>query len=165
MGEHYEFIDVWSVPASIDFAWRMVDDVAAWPGWWPDYRAAELVSDLKHGAGTRWHVRVKSDLPYTVDFEFTVLEHDPPRFVRVRTTGFFEGEIDTRLDQVAAGATRVTFHEVTETGWALINLTARLGGRRLLERNHRTAMLRGERGMQAAIARGYVPPDLDGVSA
>jgi uncharacterized protein YndB with AHSA1/START domain len=165
MGERYEFIDVWTVPAPIEFAWRMVDDVAAWPGWWPDYRAAEIVSEVKHGAGTRWHVKVKSDLPYTLDFEFVVLEHDPPRFVRVRTDGFFEGEIETRLEQVAAGTTRLTFHEATETRWALINLTARLGGRRLLERNHRTAMLRGESGMQAAIARGYVPPDLDGVTA
>ena len=49
----------------------------------------------------------------------------------------------------------------TETRWALINLTAKLGGRRLLERNHKAAMRRGEFGMTTALARGYVPPDLD----
>ena len=47
---------------------------------------------------------------------------------------------------------------------ALINLTARLGGRRLLEHNHRAAMRRGELGMKAALTSGYLPPDFDSVS-
>ncbi len=99
MGERYDFTDVWTIPASIEFAWRMVDDVAGWPRWWPDYRFAEIVSDVSHGPGTRWHVRVKSDLPYTVDFEFTVLEHEPPTYVRTSVGGFFEGTIDWRLEK------------------------------------------------------------------
>lgn len=165
MGEHYEFTDVWMIPVPIDFAWRMVDDVASWPQWWPDYRFAEIVSDIKHGAGVRWHVKVKSDLPYTVDFEFTVLEHDPPRYVSITTNGFFEGRVDWRLEEVSPRMTRLTLHEQTETKWALINLTARLGGRRLLEWNHAAAMRRGELGMKAAIERGFVPPDHDKVSA
>jgi len=57
----------------------------------------------------------------------------------------------------------MTLHEQTETKWALINLTARLGGRQLLMSNHKSAMRRGEVGMKAALARGYVPPDLDAV--
>jgi len=60
--------------------------------------------------------------------------------------------------------TRLTLHEQTETKWALINFTARIGGRRLLLRNHESAMRRGEAGMKDAIGRGYVPPDLDKVS-
>lgn len=164
MGESYDFTDVWTVPASIDYAWRMVDDVASWPKWWPDYRFAEVASDLKHGPGSRWHVRVKSDLPYAVDFEFTVLVHEPPAYVRTRVHGFFEGEIDWRLEQLPDHKTRLTLHEQTETKWALINLVARLGGRRILVRNHTAAMRRGEAGMKGAIGRGYVPPDLDALS-
>jgi hypothetical protein len=161
MGERYDFTDVWTVPASIDFAWRMVDDVAGWPTWWPDYRFAEIVSRVRHGPGTRWHVRVKSDLPYTVDFEFTVLAHQPPTYVKTHVQGFFEGEIDWRLKQLSQNQTTLTLHEQTETKWALINLTARIGGRRLLMRNHESAMRRGEAGMKEAIGRGYAPPDLD----
>jgi len=164
VGERYEFTDVWTIPAGIDLAWRMVDDVASWPKWWPDYRFAEIVSDVRHGAGTRWHVKVKADLPYTLDFNFTVLTHDPPRYVRTRVEGFFDGEIDWRLEQATPATTRMTLHEQTETRWALINLTARLGGRRLLEYNHRAAMRRGEVGMKLALANGYVPPDFDAVS-
>ena len=164
MGERYDFTDVWSVPASIELAWRMVDDVAGWPSWWPDYRFAEILSDVRHGPGTRWHVRVKSDLPYTVDFEFTVLAHQPPTYVKTRVEGFFEGEIDWRLEQTSPNQTILTLHEQTETRWPLINLTARLGGRRLLMRNHESAMRRGEAGMKQALARGYAPPDLDHVS-
>ena len=161
MGEHYEFIDVWTIPAGIDFAWRMIDDVANWPAWWPDYRFAETVADVKHGVDARWHVKVKSDLPYTLDFHFTVLTHEPPRYVRTRVEGFFIGEIDWRLEPLAADATRMTLHEQTETKWTLINLIAQLGGRRLLVSNHNAAMRRGELGMKASIARGYTPPDLD----
>jgi polyketide cyclase/dehydrase/lipid transport protein len=161
LGERYDFTDVWMIPAGIDLAWRMVDDVARWPAWWPDYRFAEVSSEVKHGPGTRWHVRVKSDLPYTVDFNFTVLDHEPPGYVRTRVEGFFEGDIDWRLESLSPEATRMTLHEQTETKWALINLTARLGGRRLLINNHKSAMRRGEAGMKAALAGGYVPPDLD----
>ncbi len=55
----------------------------------------------------------------------------------------------------------MTLHEQTETRWALINLTVRLGGRRLLISNHKSAMRRGEMGLRNALASGYVPPDLD----
>ncbi len=72
--------------------------------------------------------------------------------------------IDWRLEKMAQNETRLTLHEETETKWALINLTARIGGRRLLMRNHESAMRRGEVGMKKAIGLGYVPPDLDGVS-
>jgi hypothetical protein len=140
----------------------MVDHVAGWPSWWPDYRMTELASAIPHGVGARWHVRVKADLPYTLDFHFTVLVHEPPTYVRTRVEGFFEGEVGWGLEQISPGSTRLTLHEQTETKWALINLTARLGARRLLEANHRAAMRRGEEGMKAALAAGYVPPDLDG---
>jgi uncharacterized protein YndB with AHSA1/START domain len=161
MGERYEFADVWQIPAPLEVTWRMVDDVVAWPRWWPDYRSAECVSGVRHGAGSRWHVRVRADLPYTVDFHFTVLEHRPPSYVRTGVEGFFSGEIDWTLEANGAGATRMVLRERTETRWPLINLVARLGGRRLLERNHERAMERGEAGMRAALAAGYRPPDLD----
>lgn len=164
MGERYSFEDVWRIPVARAIAWRMVDDVAGWPCWWPDYRLAEVVSEVGHGVGARWHVRVKSDLPYTVDFHFKVVQHDPPRYVKTSVEGFFTGDIDWTLDDDGPDATRMTLHERTETVWPLINLTARLGGRWLLERNHAAAMRRGEEGMRAALARGYLPPDIDGVS-
>ncbi|HVH63442.1 MAG TPA: SRPBCC family protein [Candidatus Dormibacteraeota bacterium] len=164
MGERYDFEDVWTVPAPIEIAWRMIDDVATWPKWWPDYRHAEVISKTSHGPGTRWRVKVRSNLPYTLAFEFTVLAHDRPRFVKVHTEGFFEGDVDWRLEEIGPKTTRLVLHEQTETRWPLINLTARLGGRKLLEWNHRTAMRRGEAGMKAALVGGYLPPDLDEVS-
>ncbi|SRR6266849_211273 len=78
--------------------------------------------------------------------------------------GFFTGEIDWTLEEDGPEATRMILHERTETEWLLINLTAHLGGRWLFERNHAAAMRRGEEGMRAALARGYLPPDIDGVS-
>lgn len=70
----------------------------------------------------------------------------------------------SQLEETSPNQTRLTLREQTETKWALINLTARIGGRRLLIRNHESAMRRGEVGMKQAIARGYIPPDLDAVS-
>lgn len=161
MGERYHFEDVWTIPASIDRAWRLIDDVAGWPRWWPDYRRMERVStDAEHGVGVRWRARVKANLPYTLDFEFTVLAHEPPNYVKTYVEGFFTGEIDWRLESYEAG-TVMTLLEDTETRWPLINLVARLGGRRLLEANHRWAMRRGETGMRAILATGYEPPAPD----
>jgi hypothetical protein len=65
------------------------------------------------------------------------------------------------LEEIGQNETRLTLHEQTETKWPLINLTAKIGGRRLLLKNHASAMRRGEAGMKEFIARGYVPPDLD----
>jgi uncharacterized protein YndB with AHSA1/START domain len=161
MGQRYHFTDTWFVPHPIGIVWRMVDDVAAWPRWWPDYRRAERVSTVEHGAGTSWRVGVRADLPYTVDFTFTVLDHEPPRYVRTRVEGFFAGEIDWRLEPVDGG-TRLVLREDTETRRPLINLVARVGGRRFLEANHAAAMRRGEEGLRALLAAGYQPPDLDG---
>ncbi|HKW58826.1 MAG TPA: SRPBCC family protein [Candidatus Dormibacteraeota bacterium] len=161
MGERFVFEDVWQIQAPREVAWRMVDDVAGWPHWWPDYRLAECVSQVRHGTGSRWHVRVKADLPYTLDFHFTVVEHRPPSYVKTSVEGFFTGEIDWKLEADAEKATRMLLRERTETKWPIINLVARIGGRRLLERNHKGAMDRGEAGMRAALAAGYRPPNLD----
>jgi uncharacterized protein YndB with AHSA1/START domain len=161
VGERYDFVDVWTIASRREIVWRMVDDVAAWPRWWPDYRLAEVVSEVKHGTGTRWHVRVKADLPYTVDFHFDVLAHEPPRYVKTHVEGFFEGFIDWTLEEDGPDATRMTLHEQTETRWALINLAARLGLRGFLEANHAAAMRRGEQGLRQILASGYEPPDLD----
>jgi uncharacterized protein YndB with AHSA1/START domain len=161
LGEKYDFVDVWTVDAPLEIVWRMVDDVAAWPRWWPDYRLAEVVSEVKHGAGARWHVKVKADLPYTVDFHFDILVHEPPSYVRTRVEGFFEGEIDWSLVEDGPTRTRMTLHEQTETQWAFINLAARLGLRGFLERNHAAAMRRGEEGLRRILASGYEPPNLD----
>ena len=90
-----------------------------------------------------------------------VLEQDPPRYVRIRVEGFFTGTIDWRLEESGTG-TRLLLTEDTETRWPLINLVARLGGRRLFEANHSAAMRRGEHGMGTVLAAGYVPPVLDG---
>jgi hypothetical protein len=68
--------------------------------------------------------------------------------------GFFEGGIDWSLEQLSPNRARLTLHEQTETKWPLINLTARIGGWRLLVRNHEAAMRRGEVGMKEALARG-----------
>lgn len=161
MGQRFRFEDVWEVPAPIEVVWRMVDDVEFWPGWWPDYRLAECVCDVRHGAGSRWHVRARADLSYTVDFQFVVVEHRPPTYVKTEVDGFFSGEIDWTLQAEGPGATRLVLRERTETQWPLINLVARIGGRQLLEHNHRAAMNRGHKGMRAALAAGYSPRDLD----
>lgn len=164
MGERYYFEDVWTVAHPIGLVWRMVDDVAGWPSWWPDYRRVTRVSpEVEHGVGVRWRVGVKADLPYTVDFVFTVLKHEPPRYVATAVEGFFTGRIDWRLEQDGQSGTRLTLREETETEWRLINLVARLGGRRFLEANHAAAMRRGEAGLRQALASGYLPPDLDSV--
>jgi len=157
VGARYQFTDTWSVDHPLEVVWQVVDDVASWPSWWPDYRRVERVSATEHGVGVRWRAGVRSNLPYTVDFTFTVLEHEPPRYVRTRVEGFFTGEIDWRLEPAGDG-TRLVLHEETETTWPLINLVARLGGRRFLEANHAAAMRRGERGMRTFLAPRARPP-------
>ena len=94
--------------------------MASWPAWWPDYRSVERVSAVEHGAGVRWRARVKAHLPYTLDFSFTVLVHEPPRLVRTRVEGFFTGEIEWRLEPAGSG-TRMTLVEDTEIDGSLVD--------------------------------------------
>ena len=39
----YRFVTVWRLQAPIDQVFAEIDDAEAWPTWWPNVRAAELV--------------------------------------------------------------------------------------------------------------------------
>ena len=39
----YRFVTVWRLQAPIDQVFAEIDDAEAWPTWWPNVRAVELV--------------------------------------------------------------------------------------------------------------------------
>ena len=163
MGVRFRFTDVWTVDAPMDVAWAALSH-PDWPSWWPDYRSVDLVREGRpDGVGWIGRARVRSNLPYTLEFTVEITEVDPPRFVRSRVDGFFRGEVSWTLepglgtDGGGSVGTRLTLREDVETRGRLINLLARLGARRLFEANHRAAMRRGERGFRR-LARGATWP-------
>ncbi len=109
MARPYSFLTTWLVPAERQAAWDVLADVLAWPQWWPGVVGAE---ELNPGgavrAGSRYRVRWRSPVGYSVEFDFTVDEVDEPRRMSGRAYGDLEGTGVWRLFE-DGGVTAVTY--------------------------------------------------------
>jgi len=69
----YRFVTVWRLEAPIDQVFAEIDDAEAWPTWWPNVRAVELLEAAgvdKIGAGFR--TTFVGKLPYELRFDLRV---------------------------------------------------------------------------------------------
>ena len=109
MGRGYSFFTTWLVPAPRQAVWDVLADVEAWPGWWPGVAAArELAPGDERRVGSRFRVRWRAPVGYSVEFDFTVDEVDEPRRMAGRSSGDLEGQGDWRLSE-EGGLTTVTY--------------------------------------------------------
>ena len=76
----------WSVNAQIDDVFYFVSHIGTWPSWWPQIvsvttsRPDDGVVEIGDSA-TMW---AKSLLPYTLEWDTTVVEIAKPRMIRVK---------------------------------------------------------------------------------
>jgi len=69
----YRFVTVWRLEAPIDQVFAEIDEAQAWPTWWPNVRAVELLEAA--GAdmiGARFRTTFVGKLPYELRFDLRV---------------------------------------------------------------------------------------------
>jgi hypothetical protein len=154
----YRFQHRWVVRGPIETVFRYVSDSRTFLDWFSVFKEVhpdDPVGPIKVGSHST--MRVRALLPYTLDWDVTVVRHDPPRFqeteVKLNLSGRFamQGHIRFSLEAQPDGTVVVTnaqelaadrpfpgfLHPLAQAGFAF---------------NHRWAMNQAQRPLQAIVA-------------
>src|SRR5262249_2692487 len=128
--------------------------------WWPSVYldVRELRAPDAHGVGRRVRLRTKGWLPYTLAWEFEVVESRHPHGFTIVANGDFEGvgvwtfeQIGQCVDITYDGRTRAEKPLLRNFSFAL---------KPIFEANHRWAMARGEESLVLELARRRATTDV-----
>ena len=156
MARGYRFLTTWLLEASRQAVWDVLADVESWPVWWPGVAAAkELDPGDEHRVGSRYRVRWRAPVGYSVEFEFTVDSLDEPRRMAGRASGDLEGVGVWRLFE-EGGVTAVTYE------WEVVGTRAWMNALGALPRpifrwSHDRVMAGGGKGLRAHLDRSVRP--------
>ncbi len=124
----------------------MLQDVAAWPQWWPGVRSAELLAPGDaHRVGSVHRLRWRARMPYMVELEFRVEQVREPALMSGRSSGELEGTGIWRLIE-QEGMTAVLYEWDVRTTRAWMNALTPVA-RPLFARNHDRVMRQGGEGL------------------
>jgi hypothetical protein len=146
----YRFVDRWLVHASLEATYDVIGDTIGYPRWWGD-AFVSVEGDAGPPRPGR-HVRLVSRgfLPYLLRWEAQIVEVDAPyRFAFVMNGDFVGG--GSRTFDSADGGTSAIFEfrpRVEKPGVKQLSPILKP----LFRWNHRWAMQRGERGVNALFA-------------
>ena len=151
MYNEYRFVDRWFVRAPLEEAYDVVGDTLGYPDWWGDV----FVSVDGDGGPPRpgRHVQIVSRgfLPYRLRWEAEVAAAAAPHRFSFTMTGDFVGSGSWSFEP-AEGGTNAVFEfrpRVEKPGVKQLSTILKP----LFRWNHRWAMERGERGVNALFAR------------
>ena len=94
MAAEYAFLTTWRVRANVDEVFDVLSDPLALPRWWPAVylEVKELKpADGPNGVGRVIGLHTRGRLPYTLRWNFTVLESTRPSGFKLAAHGDFEG--------------------------------------------------------------------------
>lgn len=149
----YHFITTWRVPGTTGEVADVLRDPLDLVRWWPAVylSAEELEPADDRGLGQRVRLRTKGWLPYTLAWEFRVVESRyPERFV-LEASGDFVGRGVWSLAQ-QGGDVVATYDWRIRAEKPLLQALAPVM-RPLLEANHRWAMAQGEESLRLELLR------------
>lgn len=143
---NFAFSTTWRFDADADAVYAALADVATYPSWWPQVRAARQLSD---GVG---ELRCRSLLPYDLTFVMRRDVQDPERRVlRAQLEGDLVGTSQWTVTPGDTGCTAV-FDENVQVGKGLLHVAGRVA-RPALRFNHDLMMRSGQRGLRAWLSR------------
>jgi len=122
----YRFVTIWRLQAPIQRVFAEIDDIEAWPDWWPSVRRVErLVEGGEGGIGAAFSTTFVGRLPYTLRFDLRVTRRQPPTSLSGEATGELEGVGEWTLWE-EDGWTLVRYVWAIRTTATWMNLMARL---------------------------------------
>ena len=88
----YRFVTVWRLRAPIEDVFRIIDDIHAWPDWWPGVEAVERLGEAgPDGLGASVRTTFVGKLPYRLRFDLRITRREPPRSLAGDATGELVG--------------------------------------------------------------------------
>lgn len=103
------FLTTWLLAAPRQDVWEALADVLDWPAWWDGMEEAiELAPGDERRVGSRYRVRWRGRVPYTVEFDFEVIVVHEPLSMSGRASGGLAGTGHWRLFE-QGGVTAVLY--------------------------------------------------------
>jgi hypothetical protein len=141
---HFSFTTHWRLTAEPSTVYAALADVARYPRWWPQIRAARQL-DFESG-----EIICRSVLPYSLRLIARREIEDPAAMrLRVSLSGDLRGWSAWQIAANGVGTVATFTQEVHTTG--ALKAAARVA-RPILEWNHAAMMRGGERGLRAYLA-------------
>lgn len=159
MSNDYQFLSRWRVDGTCGEVADVLGDPLALPRWWPSvYLSVDQIAPPDaDGLGRRVRLLTKGWLPYTIAWEFEVVESRYPHGFTIVARGDFDGRGVWTFTQ-DGGSVDITYDWRLRAEKPLLrNLSCVL--RPLFEANHRWAMAQGETSLRLELARRRATSD------
>ncbi|MBI4850759.1 MAG: polyketide cyclase [Acidobacteria bacterium] len=149
----YHFITKWEFNAQIEEVFKLIENGADLPRWWPDvYLAARAEkSGRLDRIGDKIHFHTKGWLPYTLSWTAEVTSFRPPNHMEIKAIGDFVGKGIWSLSQ-EGNLTKVQFdwHILAEK--PLLRYFSFIA-KPIFSWNHHWAMARGYESLRAELSK------------
>jgi len=155
----YHFLSRWRVEGTCGEVADILGDALALVRWWPSVYLAveEIAPERADGTGRRVRLHTKGWLPYTLRWEFEVVESRRPYGFAIAANGDFDGRGVWTFTQ-DGGSVDITYDWRLRAEKPLLrNLSFLL--RPIFEANHRWAMAQGETSLRLELARRRATSD------
>ena len=153
MSNHYEFLSRWRVEGTCGEIADVLGDAPALARWWPSVylEVEELQPADARGLGRRVRLHTKGWLPYTITWEFEIVESNYPYGYTLVATGDFDGRGVWTFAQDGSFVDITYDWRLSAEKPLLRNLSFLL--KPVFEANHCWAMEQGERSLKLELAR------------
>jgi hypothetical protein len=159
MTNDYQFFSRWRVDGTCGEVADVLGDPLALARWWPSVYLSvdEIAPPDANGLGRRVRLLTKGWLPYTIAWEFEVVDSRYPHGFTIVARGDFDGRGVWTFTQ-DGGSVDITYDWRLRAEKPLLrNLSFLL--RPLFEANHRWAMAQGETSLRLELARRRATSD------
>jgi hypothetical protein len=155
----YQFLSRWRVDGTCGEVADVLGDPLALPRWWPSvYLSVDQIAPPDaNGLGRRVRLRTKGWLPYTIAWEFEVVESRYPHGFTIVARGDFDGRGVWTFTQ-DGGSVDITYDWRLRAEKPLLRHLSFLL-RPMFEANHRWAMAQGETSLRLELARRRATSD------
>jgi len=155
----YHFITEWHIPGEIQEVFEVIADDSSLRCWWPSVYldVQQLKPGNERGIGKEIRLYTKGWLPYTLRWDFTVTESNPPTCFGLEARGDFEGRGFWNLEQHDDHVHVVYDWKILAEKPVLKYLSFVM--RPIFAANHRWAMAKGEESLLLELRRRRAKTD------
>jgi hypothetical protein len=155
----YQFVSRWRVEGTCGEVADILGDAPALARWWPSVylEVEELEPPDANGAGRRVRLHTKGWLPYTIRWNFTVVESRYPSGFTIDADGDFVGRGVWTFEQDVRFVNITYDWRIRSEKPLLRNLSFLL--KPVFAANHRWAMAQGEESLRLELARRRATSD------
>jgi len=154
----YHFVTHWRVDADVHEVADVLGDPLTLTRWWP-----EVYLDVREarpgdgrGLGRRIRLHTKGWLPYTLTWEFEIVESRYPFGFTIVADGDFDGRGEWTFEPADGGTVAITYDWRIRAEKPVLKYLSFVF-KPIFAANHRWAMARGEEGLRRELQRRRLP--------